>query len=186
MNTNQFIYIYPNIILFYFTGLFEDGMMKDHPVNFTCGPNSYSIRFGFFNDVKTKTTSGFLDPKVVYLDFAVIPNTTPFGFCSYASRREDGGRPIDYAPFPTAKLWKSLLATGPQMMPEASSSPKEEELMEITSEPSDKINEGTPKPIKKETLPSVEIPEPTAFPMMRQVQIDDPFREAIPVKIEIV
>ena len=161
-------------------------MMKDHPVNFTCGPHSYSIRFGFFNDVKTDTTNGFLNPKVVYLDFAVIPNTIPFGFCSYAFRREDGGRPIEYAPFPTGKLWKSLFATGPQMMPESSSSPKEEELPEMTPDGSDKVTRVTPKPTTKETPSAMEIPEPTAFPLMRQVQIDDPFREAIPVQIEIV
>lgn len=87
------------------TGVFEDSRFHGHPVNFTCGDTSFSVRFGYFNDVSTKESNGFLRPEVVYLDFAVIPNTKPFGFCSYAGRRNDGKRPLDFAPFPTERTW---------------------------------------------------------------------------------
>lgn len=86
--------------------VFEDSSFLGFPVNLTCGETSLAIRYGYFNDVRTE--SGFLDPRVVYFDFAVIPNPHPFAFCSYAARREDGSNPIDYAPFPRPELWERV------------------------------------------------------------------------------
>lgn len=87
---------------------FEHSVYSDHPVNFTCGEYQFSIRYGYFNDVDTKPNNGFLDAKVVYFDFAVIPNSSPFGFCSYSARREDHDRPLNHAPFPTKATWKTF------------------------------------------------------------------------------
>lgn len=75
-------------------------------MNFTCGRHSFSIRYGYFNDVSTKYTNGLLDRSVVYFDFAVIPNTNPFAFCSYSGRRTDGQQPLSVAPFPTRETWE--------------------------------------------------------------------------------
>lgn len=78
-------------------------------VELTCGGFKFSIRYGYFNDVKVDSTSRMLDPSVVYFDFAVVPSTTPFAFCSYATRRTDGNRPIDYVPFPAHGAWNAIL-----------------------------------------------------------------------------
>lgn len=91
---------------------FEDSRYTGRPVNFTCGEYEFAIRFGYFNDVSTEATEGFLDAQVVYLDFAVIPNSKPFGFCSYSAQRIDHDRPLDHAPFPTKKTWNKLKAIG--------------------------------------------------------------------------
>ncbi|CAN8074896.1 unnamed protein product, partial [Agarophyton chilense] len=85
---------------------FEDSARSGKPVNMTCGQNTYGVRYGYLNDVKTE--SGFLDERVVYLDFAVIPNTLPFAFCSYAARRSDAQRPAHFAPFPTLPTWSRV------------------------------------------------------------------------------
>lgn len=79
------------------------------PVDLNCGSTKFSIRYGYFNDVKVDTSSRQLDPSVVYFDFAVVPSSTPFSFCSYATRRTDGNRPIDYIPFPTHEAWDTIL-----------------------------------------------------------------------------
>lgn len=79
------------------------------PVDLNCGSTKFSIRYGYFNDVKVDTLSHQLDPSVVYFDFAVVPTSTPFSFCSYATRRTDGKRPIDYIPFPTHAAWDTIL-----------------------------------------------------------------------------
>lgn len=84
--------------------IFEDSSLRDVAVNFSCGDTSFSIMYGYFNDVKTN--NGFLDHRIVYFDFAVYPYTQPFSFCSYANRmKEDGWRPLDRAPFPIEADW---------------------------------------------------------------------------------
>lgn len=90
---------------------FEDSRYTGRPVNFTCGEYEFSIRFAYFNDVSTESTNGFLEAQVVYFDFAVIPNSVPFGFCSYSARRIDHDRPLNHAPFPTEATWKKYKST---------------------------------------------------------------------------
>lgn len=87
---------------------FEHSKFSDRPINFTCGSHKFAIRYGYFNDVDTKLNNGFLDANVLYFDFAVIPNSIPFAFCSYSARREDHDRPLDHAPFPTKATWEKL------------------------------------------------------------------------------
>lgn len=83
--------------------------VRSTPVDLTCGETKFSIRYGYFNDVKVDPSSRQLDPDVVYFDFAVVPSSTPFSFCSYATRRSDGKRPIDYIPFPLHRDWDAIL-----------------------------------------------------------------------------
>lgn len=78
---------------------------RSTPIDLICGTTSFSIRYGYFNDVKVDTTTEQLDASVVYFDFAVVPTSTPFSFCSYATRRSDGNKPIDYVPFPSHDTW---------------------------------------------------------------------------------
>lgn len=88
--------------------IFERSSLSGDAVNLTCGDTSFAIRYGYLNDVKAP--KGFLDSRVVYFDFAVIPYTEPFAFCSYASRRENGLKPIHFAPFPSIPTWNRVSA----------------------------------------------------------------------------
>lgn len=106
--------------------LFEDSTYMQRAINFTCGQHQFSIRFGYFNDVDTAATRGILNPNVMYFDFAVFPYTTPFSYCSYAGRRKDGNRPIDFAPFPTSETWQTASSkptTRSSMLPPTPSMP---------------------------------------------------------------
>lgn len=58
--------------------------------------------------MSTRGTNGMLRRDVVYLDFAVIPNSHPFSFCSYSTRRKDGLTPLDFHPFPKRKVWRRV------------------------------------------------------------------------------
>lgn len=104
--------------------IFERSSLNGEPVELSCGPRKFAIRYGYFNDVRTE--GGFLKSDVVYFDFAVIPNSEPFAFCSYATRRGDGKRPIFFAPFPSEGTWEHIKAINEKRSvdsPDASPSP---------------------------------------------------------------
>lgn len=129
--------------------LFEDPTLKQRPINFTCGSTRLTIRFGYFNDVSTDTTNGFLESDVVYFDFAVYPYTSPFSFCSYAGRRDDATRPLDFAPFPTRETWAQFLDHGAIAMPNKTATDDDTLVMPMGSaEPSvDRIAEPSVEPV---------------------------------------
>lgn len=151
---------------FCFAGVFEDSRITGRPVNFTCGRNKFSIRFGYFNDVSTKHSDGFLDPNVVYFDFAVIPYRKPFAFCSYTTRRTDGRKPLKYAPFPSQDVWDHVSSL------EERSSETDEGLVDKSLDSTPENEEPSMEPPAHPTPDLV----PTIAPdVARQRLVPDPF-----------